>query len=31
MVVCEKSYRRLLVSTWIGSMGRNGGGVRNFV
>src|ERR1039458_7286603 len=24
MVVCEKSYRRLLVSTWIGSMGRNG-------
>jgi len=24
MVVCEKSYRRLLVSTWIGSMGRKG-------
>src|ERR1039457_3281217 len=24
MVVCEKSYRRLLISTWIGSMGRNG-------
>src|ERR1017187_10931496 len=24
MVVCEKSYRRLLVSTWIGRMGRKG-------
>src|ERR1700721_1224583 len=24
MVVCEKSYSRLLVSTWIAVMGRNG-------
>ena len=24
IVVCEKSYSRLLVSTWIGSIGRNG-------
>jgi hypothetical protein len=24
MVVCEKSYRRLLVSTWIGSVGWRG-------
>src|SRR5450756_1668947 len=24
MVVCEKSYSRLLVSTWIGNIGRKG-------